>query len=166
MGFNCFLTIGKFWRQRLGERRKGTFIKKLHNLGRMAVFCLIATPLLEHPAKNSPTILCQRNPRLYPEFLLPFKKYHPWETAGGHCMIIQAAWLLFPSLLNLRFLSQVCMHAAHATSHCCHFPHWGWSWGACHLAMWLPVSPHQKGLELPDRANKGKKLHVPPYPLS
>ena len=45
MGFYGSLPIGKLQRQRFGEKGKRSFIQKLHNLGRMAGFCLSASPL-------------------------------------------------------------------------------------------------------------------------
>ena len=62
--------IGKFQRQRFGEKRKGTFYLKATQSGRLTGSCLKATPL-ENP-EEKPATLCLASPRLLP-VLLPFK---------------------------------------------------------------------------------------------
>ena len=75
------MPIGKFWRQRFGEKGKRSFIQKLHNLG-SGRFLPQSPSLLEHPEKN-PAALCQTSPRLHPEFLLPFKNTVLWELPAA-----------------------------------------------------------------------------------
>ena len=59
------------------RKGKGYFIQKLNNLGGWQAPASKPS-LLENPEEN-PTTLCQTNPRLQQEFLLPLKKRVLWE---------------------------------------------------------------------------------------
>ena len=54
IGLCCPPPIGKFQRQRFGEKEKGSFIQNLHNFGRMAGFCLRFHPLQNTQRKTPP----------------------------------------------------------------------------------------------------------------
>ena len=104
----CHHPLGKFQRQRgLVEKERGHLFKSYIILEEWQASVLESIPF--RTSRENPATLCQTNPRLSPEFLLPFKNTILWETSGSHLVVLQAAQLLSSLVSSLRLLSGDCV---------------------------------------------------------
>ena len=97
--------------RRLMKKGKKSFIQNLHNLEEWQVPALIPYPL-DQPEEN-PATPCQTSPRLYPQFLLPFKD----SSFGNH------RWLVAQSSKQLSFFLCHCWAWGSPPFQSCHGPH-------------------------------------------